>query len=192
MRTYHGQLLGAAHQALANGNTAEYNSYMDQIKAAQNLMAKSDRGRQDIQTNYENAASGSGGGLADAAAHLLDAHGATIKASNKSMFKLSQDLTNGTTSMADIERKVRDNVYDRDSIQSYSPESLAAADDAALDRLKDAVAATGTATMTIPERQALAKLIDDLHSKKNLNVQNKIKDKIDAIDRELGRSPVAW
>ncbi len=191
MRYLHGQLLEAAHKAKASGNNAAYNSYMDQIKAAQNIMAKSDVGRGNIQANYAAAAGGGNTeGLKEAASHLIGAHGSDIKASNRAMHALAQDLASGMNA-SDVETRLLNNTYNIKSIGGYNAQSLAAADEMALKELRaniNAIKGNDEA------RNQLTELVNEALSNPNIQPQEKVRKQLEDIRSSLqgGRNPIGF
>lgn len=191
MRYLHGQLLEAAHKAKASGNNAAYNSYMDQIKAAQNIMAKSDVGRGNIQANYAAAAGGGNTeGLKKAASHLIGAHGSDIKASNRAMHALAQDLASGMNA-SDVETRLLNNTYNIKSIGGYNAQSLAAADEMALKELRaniNAIKGNDEA------RNQLTELVNEALSNPNIQPQEKVRKQLEDIRSSLqgGRNPIGF
>lgn len=190
MESYHRQLLQSANANRAAGNMAGYNSDMDKIKAAQNIMAKSDPGRSSMQRNYQEAIEkGYTGGLSNAASHLKGAHGPDIKAANRAMNSLVEDLAQGVDT-ASIQNKIDNHTYDIDSISGYNARSLVSADDGALDGLKNSVAAISSMTNENGQnekRDQLNALIDDALSNKNIQSQPKVKAKLRQIRDDLNR-----
>ena len=190
LKDYHAQQLTEAANARKNGDIARYNNAMDKIKAAQEFMAKSDSGRADIRSNYEAAAkSNQIGGLTEAASHLMGTHGSDIKAVNRGMYSLMQDLAtadfaaDGSTALEGIKERISNHTYDKTGINKYTAQSLASADEAALDRF-----VSSASSMEAAERAALGRLIDEARSNANIQVQDAIEAKFKEIDQALGRN----
>lgn len=192
MNSYHADLLKQAHEAHLNGDKAGYDSIMDKVKAAQNIMAKSDDGRGNIQSNYANAITeGNVDGLKDAASHLLDTQGANIKAANRGMHKLIQNLaTNDLTSdeaVSKIKSNIDSNAYDAQSINSLTGQSIASADDAALEGILNAVK-KGTVSKQEDLTQ-LQNLIQEARNSNTIQVKGKTNETFDQILNAInGRS----
>ena len=192
MNSYHADLLKQAHEAHLNGDKAGYDSIMDKVKAAQNIMAKSDEGRGNIQKNFETAITGDqdgstyAGGLQDAANHLLDTQGANIKAANRGMHTLMQDLaTQNLSSQAGLDavkQKITNDTYNQSGINSYTSQSIAAADDLALDRLLQAVQ---KGSVSDPDMTQLNKIIDEARNNANIQLKGKTDEALGKIQREI-------
>ena len=188
MQKYHKAMLETAHQKRAAGDTAGYNAAMDKVKAAQNIMAKSDVGRGNIQANYDAAIrSNNTEGLEDAAGHLLGVHGSDIKASNRAMHKLAQDLAKGINA-SKVKTKIDNNSYNIDSIGGYNAQTLAAADEKALKDLYDNMDAINNATNDRGEHEArdqLARLVNEALDSPNIQPQEKVRKQLEDIRRGL-------
>lgn len=199
MQKYHKAMLETAHQKRAAGDTAAYNAAMDKVKAAQNIMAKSDVGRGNIQANYDAAIrSNNTKGLEDAAGHLLGVHGSDIKASNRAMHKLAQDLAKGIDA-SKVKTNIDNNAYNIDSIGGYNAQTLAAADEKALKDLYDNMDAINNATNDRGEHEArdqLARLVNEALSSPNIQPQEKVRKQLEDIRRGLqtgnGSNPIGF
>lgn len=192
MQKYHAAMLSEADKQKKAGNMADYNATMDKVKAAQNIMAKSDGGRGDIQSNYAGAIkNGEVDGLKDAASHLLDTQGANIKAANRGMHSLIQDLaTNNLGSdeaVSKIKTDISNNAYDARSINSLTSQSIASADDAALDGILKAVQ---NGNVNKPEDLTqLQNLIQEARNSNTIQVKGKTEAKFSKIIEAInGRS----
>lgn len=193
MQNYHQRLLKSANDKKAAGDMTGYNSDMDKIRAAQNIMAKSDPGRGGMQQNYQEAVKqGYTGALPDAASHLMGAHGSDIKATNRAMHSLTQELAQSVsqTDMQNIQNKINSNAYDIDSISGYSAQSLASADDNALRGMRESVDAIRNMTDENghnEKRDQLNTLIEETLSSKNIHSQPKVEAKLREIRDALNR-----
>ena len=193
MQNYHQRLLKSANDKKAAGDMTGYNSDMDKIRAAQNIMAKSDPGRGGMQQNYQEAVKqGYTGALSDAASHLMGAHGSDIKATNRAMHSLTQELAQSVsqTDMQNIQNKINSNAYDIDSISGYSAQSLASADDNALRGMRESVDAIRNMTDENghnEKRDQLNALIEETLGNKNIHSQPKVEAKLREIRDALNR-----
>ena len=193
LQRHHREMLIAANQAKANGDIAKYNAAMDSVKAAQNLMAKTDAGRTAMKANYEQAIDrNETGGLNEAAGHLLSAHGADVKAVNRAMFRLTQDIAtadfnmkprdDGSTDLGNIKDNMTNDVYKRAGLDKYTAQSFANADDQVFKDLMGSVN-----TMSSEERAVLGRLIDEARQNANIQVQDAVEARFKQIDEVLGR-----
>lgn len=160
--------VGAYHsQAISNYQTAtteaDKTAAMARIKAAQNILSKTESGRTEVQKNLENAArKDQGKGLSQVAAHLLSAYGDKYKSANRGTHGMITDMatagdTNGDISTAALSR-INSKIDEVDSnsgkimagssgsdsysmygIDKYTEESLANADTEAISRLRDSI-----------------------------------------------------
>ena len=176
--------LGRYHaEALASYNSAttmdEKRVAMARIKAAQNLLSKTDSGRSQVQDNLEDAVSRNQlGGLADASAHLMSNFGDTYKSKNRGAHGLIKDLSTAQRGengeLADVSgmnAKLLNGSYDSAGISKYTAESLAGADTQALRRMANEVASgrvQGNDLATI--RETAGKVIS-MYDDGKLNVQ---------------------
>ena len=129
---YHAQALKDYHNATSE---EERSDAMARIRAAQNIMSKTDPGRGKIQQNFESAISGGyTGGLSGAASHLMSAYGDKYKSVNRGAHAMISDLATGVD-MNKINQNIAGHVYNRKGTDKYTEESLAGADDEALTRM---------------------------------------------------------
>ena len=147
--------VGAYHaEALARYKTAssdaERDEIMAQIKAAQNVLSKTDKGRAQVYQNFENSArSGDVGALSGAAAHIMNNYGDKYKSVNRGAHALTMDLATSnladSTTLAGIQAKldaldgdgnvIASGAYSMSGVDKYTPETLANADDEAIGRM---------------------------------------------------------
>lgn len=179
----HASMLRRASAAKAAGNDAEYATAMDRVKAAQNLLSKTDGGRGHVQSNLEAAvAGGQTGGLSEAAGHLLDNHGDKYKSVNRGAHAMISDLA--TKSINDVQTKLTSGEYDRAGVNKYTEESLAGADEAALQKL---VGSMGS--MSQAERDTIAETAYKALNNSNIHTQPAVEQQLKALS--AGYTPPA-
>ena len=138
---YHAEALARYEAATSD---AERGEAMSQIKAAQNILSKTDKGRAQVQNNLETALkNGQVAGLSGASAHLMGNFGDTYKSKNRGAHKMIQDLAttdlSKSATLTGLQSKLTNGDYAFAGTGKYTAESLAGADDAALDRFVDGV-----------------------------------------------------
>lgn len=130
-------------------NQAERENVMAQIRAVQNLLSTSDKGRSAVQRNFEDAIrDGNTDGLNMAASHLMSSYGNQYKNANRGAHAMIQDLSTNLdmntirNRIGQVERDengvehiISSGVYGAMGTDKYTAESLVNADDMALDRL---------------------------------------------------------
>ena len=179
----HASMLRRASAAKAAGNDAEYATAMDRVKAAQNLLSKTDGGRGHVQSNLEAAvAGGQTGGLSEAAGHLLDNHGDKYKSINRGAHAMISDLA--TKSINDVQTKLTSGEYDRAGVNKYTEESLAGADEAALQKL---VGSMGS--MSQAEKDTIAETAYKALNNPNIHTQPAVEQQLKALS--AGYTPPA-
>ena len=135
VQRHHADMIKAYNNA---GTKAEKDAALAQIKAAQNILSKSDAGRGMIEQNFQNAISdGNTAGLQEAAAHIMGEYGNTYKTKNRGEHAMMQDLASGVSiAGADgVAEKINSGAYATAGTDKYTPETLADADNGALDAL---------------------------------------------------------
>lgn len=138
--TYHAEAIERYETARNDEERAEA---MAQIKAAQNILSKTDKGRAAVQRNFESAVqSGRAGAVPAAAAHIMGAYGDKYKSVNRGAHSMISDLSTGV-GMATVQQKINNGTYDKAGTSKYTEESLAGADDEALDRLIKRIQSNG-------------------------------------------------
>ena len=132
MKSFHAAALADYQNATSD---SERSMALSRIKAAQNIMSKSDAGRGMVQSNFQDAVnSGNTAGLQAAASHIMGQHGETYKSKNRGAHAMMQDLASGA-SINDVATKVNDGTYEKVGTDKYTAESLANADEAAINNL---------------------------------------------------------
>ena len=132
VQSYHAAALADYQNATSD---SERSMALSRIKAAQNIMSKSDAGRGMVQSNFQDAVnSGNTAGLQAAASHIMGQHGETYKSKNRGAHAMMQDLASGA-SINDVATKVNDGTYEKVGTDKYTAESLANADEAAINNL---------------------------------------------------------
>ena len=188
MNRFHAQALRDFHNATTD---AERNTAMARVQAAQNIMAKTDKGRAGIQTNFENALrNNEARGVSQAASHMMSNFGAQVKNVNRGEFGLISDLSTaktdavGNIDSADYQKvltNMNTDVYNAAGTDKYTPESLANADEMALDRLYDSMG-----SMTNEQRRNIKETARSAIKKArttNLNVKPEVMAKLENIDK---------
>ncbi|MBR2766697.1 hypothetical protein IKD67_01245 [Candidatus Saccharibacteria bacterium] len=143
--TFHANALGRYNNAKT---AAEKEVAMTQIQAAQNMLMKTTAGRDSMQGNleaYARASQASGlskdereareEGLRKASSHIMGQYGDKLKATNRGSHAMIQAMASGT-SMSDVVDNINANTYDATGASKYTSETLAMADDGAIDRLE--------------------------------------------------------
>lgn len=190
---YHREALGRYRSARS---ADEQRQAMAQVKAAQNILSKTDKGRAGIQRNFEQAIrDGSTVGLSEAAGHLMGEYGDKYKSVNRGAHAMLSDLSTMDLSNENNIRTIQSRLdtidnngsivqsgsYSMKGTDKYTEESLAGADDIALDRMIESVkngSLTGSDLMDIQStaRRALAK-----SESGNLNIKPEVQRKLESI-----------
>lgn len=169
-----------------NGN--EKAKAMADIKAAQNILSKTDAGRSQVQNNLEDAvASGNTAGLAGASAHLLSNYGELYKSKNRGANVLITDLAtaevdeksgeiassaiDGKDGKAGIRAKLANYSYDTAGTSKYTQESLANADTQALRRMANGIAVGAIRGNNLSKIQDTARKAVSMYNEGKLNAQ---------------------
>ena len=181
MKTYHAGALAR----LANAkNDQERDVAFAEVRAAQNIMSKTDKGRENIGSNIQTAVmSGQTAGLDMAASHLMSAYGDTYKSKNRGEHAMIQDLASGR-SMSDVANKINNVEYAKAGTDKYTAETLSAADESAINNLISSMGA-----MTTTERaniQSTARLALDKGRNGNLNIKPEVAAKLQQITNWSG------
>lgn len=204
VNTNNAHSLGTYHrEALARYNSATdvagRTEAMAQIKAAQNILSKTDKGRAEIQSNFESAIrSGQTGGLSVAASHLMGTYGDKFKSVNRGAHAMLSDLS--TKDLADpIEiagirakldsigadgRITTSGAYSMAGTDKYTEDSLAGADDIAIDRMIESIqngSLTGNALSDI--RGTAYRALQKSRSG-NLNIKPEVARKLEQISHD--------
>ncbi len=146
---YHKYLLGQV--ADSSRSKEERATSMERVKAVQNILSGTDKGRGYVQQNIEDAIrSNRTMGLSEAASHLFVNYGDKYKAANRGAHAMISDLATSqtdadgnlaSTAVSSIQSKLNGangNEYSMAGIDKYTAESLASADEEAIDRLVNA------------------------------------------------------
>lgn len=127
----------------ANASTNdEKNTAMAKIRAVQNIMSKTDPGRSAVATNIANSVTAGGNSAvaaSNAASHLMSEYGDLYKTKNRGTEQMLRDLTgaNGSVNMESIAERINNKTYGMAGTNKYTEETLAGADEAALQGLID-------------------------------------------------------
>lgn len=180
---YHAEALARYEAATSD---AERGEAMSQIKAAQNILSKTDKGRAQVQNNLEAAlAGGRVAGLSGASAHLMSNFGDAYKNKNRGAHEMIRDLAttdlSKSAALTGLQSKLTNGDYAFAGTGKYTAESLAGADDAALDRFVDGVNNGKLTGNELADIQATA--YEALQKSKNgtLNIKPEVSQKLEQI-----------
>ncbi|MBQ9171721.1 hypothetical protein IJ162_01255 [Candidatus Saccharibacteria bacterium] len=126
-------------------NDAERAEAMAQIKAAQNILSKTDKGRTQVQANLQNSlAAGETGALTAAASHLMGAYADKYKAVNRGAESLIRELSTTNfdadpSAVSTMQAKLSNGNYSFAGHDKYTAESLVNADEAAIENFAQAI-----------------------------------------------------
>lgn len=126
-------------------NDAEKAEAMAQIKAAQNILSKTDKGRTQVQTNLQNSlAAGETGALTYAAGHLMGAYADKYKSVNRGAESLIRELSTTNfdadpSALGAMQTKLSNGNYSFAGHDKYTAESLVNADEAAIESFAQAI-----------------------------------------------------
>ena len=126
-------------------NDAEKAEAMAQIKAAQNILSKTDKGRTQVQANLQNSlAAGETGALTAAASHLMGAYADKYKAVNRGAESLIRELSTTNfdadpSAVSTMQAKLSNGNYSFAGHDKYTAESLVNADEAAIESFAQAI-----------------------------------------------------
>ncbi len=126
-------------------NDAERAEAMAQIKAAQNILSKTDKGRTQVQANLQNSlAAGETGALTAAASHLMGAYADKYKAVNRGAESLIRELSTTNfdadpSAVSTMQAKLSNGNYSFAGHDKYTAESLVNADEAAIESFAQAI-----------------------------------------------------
>lgn len=193
MRAYHAAALNRYNSA---ANEKDRAAAMAEIKAAQNIMAKTDKGREAIRSNFADAiADGNTGGLNDAASHLMSNYGDKIKSVDRGTHQMLMDLATNASAEA-VQQKMGDGTYDKAGIDKYTEETLAGADEGAIQRLVNSMNlqdSEGNSVMTEAEKRTIRETAQRALRKMetgNLNVKPEVASQLKQIVAGSGIGPV--
>lgn len=191
---YHAQAL----KRFANAsNDSERAEAMAQIKAAQNILSKTDKGRTQVQTNLQNSlAAGETGALTAAASHLMGAYADKYKAVNRGAHSLISDLSTtnfGTdpSALGTMQGNLSSGKYEFTGHDKYTAESLVNADEAAIESFAHAID-TGSPNLTTDARSNIQATAYEALQKQQagtLNIKPEVKKQLERI--VAGYTPTA-
>ncbi len=166
-------------RAVENKDEHGKNNALARIKAAQNIMTKTDAGRGQIQSVYEDALEkGNTVGLDEAASHLMSNYGDKYKTVNRGFNQMISDLSTGADASS-VALKVENGTYKKCGWDKYTEETLAGADTKALDDLVGSLGSMKSEerqTIQATARRALQKMETG-----NLNVKPEVAKKLERI-----------
>lgn len=178
--TYHAEAMARYQAAVEKGNAKAATEAMAQIKAAQNVLSKTDKGRAQVQTNFENAVnSGKTAALPSAAAHIMGAYGDRYKSVNRGAHSMISDLSSGGVEMSKIKKRIANQTYMKAGTDKYTEESLAGADDKAIENLRNSMG-----SMSETERgdiKATAERALQKRDSGNLNIKPEVAKQLEEI-----------
>ena len=175
-----GRYLSGALERYRNAtNDSDRNNALAEVKAAQNIMSKTDAGRGQVQEVYEAALdSGNAKGLNEAASHLMSNFGDKYKTVNRGFNQMISDLStaergeDGSYNNTSVISKRGSREYDKLGTDKYTEETLAGADSLALNRLVNSLGSmsdTEKQNIQATARRALTKMETG-----NLNVKPEV------------------
>ena len=158
-----------------------------QIKAAQNIMSKTDKGRTQVQNMLADATRNAttdnqAKAVQEAAAHLMSEYGDTYKSKNRGANEMITDLATSSAGLAGIsgaQSKLGASGvgnYAASGAQKYTAESLAGADDAAIDNL-----AASVNTMSTNDQTALKNTAYEALHNENIQLKPEVEAKLKNI-----------
>lgn len=145
--------------------SADLNTALNNVRAAQNNLVQSQGGRDEIVSNYKHALeSGQTGGLQAASAHMMSEHGGEMKKAGEGDNEMMRDLasTHAAKDFSDVQTKVDNHSYDKMGTDKYDADSLVAADSRTREGLL-----TAMGSMDDTERANIQKIARQAQSKIN-------------------------
>ena len=191
--TYHAEALARYNNATTD---AEKTKAMAEIKAAQNILSRTDKGRTRVETNLStmlartDLTENGKKGLSEAASHLLGNYGDKYKAVNRGAHTMITDLA--TTNLSDgaklgaLQGKLAGNVYRFAGTDKYTAEALANADESVLNNFVNGVRSGALVGPELDNIQATA--YSALQNAKigNLNIKPEVSEKLKTIAGDYG------
>ncbi len=137
LKSFHRDALSEYANASTN---EERDTAMAKIRAVQNMMSKTEKGRTAIASNIEQGVMAGGdyaNAASSAASHLMSEYGDLYKTKNRGTERMLRDLTGAgdNVTMGEIAKRTADGTYGMTGTDKYTEETLAGADDAALQGL---------------------------------------------------------
>ncbi len=188
--TYHAQAL--ARYASARDDT-ERTRAMAEVKAAQNVLSKTDKGRTAVESNLgsilaSNTASKQG--LSEAANHLMSNYGDKYKTVNRGAHAMIQDLATANlsdnTQLSALQGKLAGNVYRFAGTDKYTAEALANADESVLDNFVNGVNSGALTGAELNNIQATAYAALQNAQSGNLNIKPEVAQRLRQIAGNYG------
>ncbi len=177
---YHADAIKAYRGAKTDQARAEA---MTRIKAAQNILSKTEAGRNLVQNNIESAASnGDVSGLQEAASQILSQSGDTYKSKNRGTHSMLMDLASATPTEQIVD-KIKNGTYNVAGTDKYTAESLAGADDQALTRFEQAISSGKLTGNELSNIQATAYEALEKQRGGTLNIKPEVKTHLEKICR---------
>lgn len=192
MKAYHAAALERYRRA-ADGSVEKANA-MAEVKAAQNIMSKTDKGRAAVQKNFESSiTNGNFDGLSEASSHLLSNFGDKYKSVNRGAHAMISDLATAnlsdSTVQTDIQNRVNgtippgsnDLAYRMRGADKYTAESLVNADDSAIDDFVSAIQSGALPNAEIEKMQATAYEALQKQKAGTLNIKPEVASKLEQM-----------
>ena len=171
----------------------ERNTAMAKIRAVQNIMSKTDPGRSAVATNIANSVTAGGNSAvaaSNAASHLMSEYGDLYKTKNRGTEQMLRDLTGGNKDYVDedtgkvnmdaIANNINNKTYGMAGTKDYTEETLAGADEAALQGLIDNLSKMDNEQLQ--NIQGTASRAIQKSASGNLSVQPKVLNKLKEIN----------
>ncbi len=176
--TFHKEALERYRNA---SNKKDKDKAMADVRAAQNLLSKTDGGRSQVQRNLESAVTlGNVDGLDLASSHLMSNFGDLYKSKNRGANELIKDLAtakrdaNGKMdpgALGNMQEKMLHGGYSTAGASKYTQESLAGADSQALRRMAEGVKHGFVEGDDLKNIQATARSAVSMYESGKLNAQ---------------------
>ncbi len=189
---YHREALARYRAATTE---AERSTAMAQVRAAQNILSKTDKGRAEVAGNLATALrNGETAGLQDAASHLMSEYGDKYKSVNRGSHAMISDLSTTmdfNANLAGLQAKLDQIDANGDVIQSgaysmagtnkYTAESLVGADDSALDSFITSIQNNSLTGDSLTDLQSTAYKALDMKRTGTLSIKPEVEKKLQQI-----------
>ena len=190
LKSFHRNALSEYANASTN---EERDTAMAKIRAVQNIMSKTDSGRSAVATNIANSVTAGGNSAvaaSNAASHLMSEYGDLYKTKNRGTEQMLRDLTGGNKDYVDedtgkvnmdaIANNINNKTYGMAGTKDYTEETLAGADEAALQGLIDNLSKMDNEQLQ--NIQGTASRAIQKSASGNLSVQPKVLNKLKEIN----------
>lgn len=193
MGAYHAAALTRYAKAT---NDVDRKNAMTEVKAAQEILSKTEAGRNMVRGNIANAViRGQNAGLAGAASHLAEEYGDLYKSKDRGTNALINDLAAAergldgevtANGVATVGSNLASGRYDAAGAESYTQESLTEADTEALKRMSNAMASGGMEGQAKQSVQGTAQKVMEMYSDGKISLKPETKEYIEQIARGGG------